>query len=146
MCLLALGLFVCVCLALATADALAANPVTPVISPPVGTGSTVFRVAFRAGESVNAGFGTYYEVRVKTSAGGGCKSREVDYEVLAPRGRRLTFSFDPGRRKWCGGSWSGAVYWVRDRTLTGGCSGSGCVTRERVGRFSFRVNAPHSLP
>jgi hypothetical protein len=104
-------------------------------------------VVFDAGDSVDAGFGTYYEVVVKTSAGGGCQSRAVDYEVLAPRGRELRFVFAPGRTPWCGGDWSGTVNWVFDRTLTpDGCSGSGCVTRERVGSFSFHVNAPHPPP
>jgi len=134
----ALGLFACACLSLAPAGASAANPVTPVTSS-VDRGSRVFRVAFRAGESVNAGDGTYYEVVVKTSAGVGCASRAVDYEVMAPRGRRLKFVFTRGRRPWCRGRWSGSVYWVRDRSLTGECAGSACVTRTRVGRFSFRI-------
>jgi hypothetical protein len=143
--LLAPGLLLCVCLALAPADALAARPVKPVMSASVGTGSTVFRVVFRAGDTVNAGYGTYYEVRVKTSAGDGCRSRQEEYEVMARRGTRLTFVFNPGRRQWCGGRWSGSVYWVRDRNLSQDkCTVSPCVTRRRVGKFSFRVSGPHS--
>jgi hypothetical protein len=143
--LLAMGLLLCVCLALAPAGALAANPVTPVIAS-VATASTVFRVTFRASESVNAGLGTYYEVVVKTPARSGCKSRDVEYEVMAPRGRRLKFVFNPGRRQWCGGRWSGSVYLVRDQHLSvGGCTASPCITHERVGTFRFRVKAPHRL-
>jgi hypothetical protein len=139
----AIGLVLCACLALAPADALAATPVKPVISS-VATASTAFRVAFRASESVNAGMGTYYEVVVKTPARSGCKSREVEYEVMAPRGRRIKLVFNPGRRKWCGGRWSGSVYLVRDQQLSpGGCTAPPCVTHERVGKFGFRVNAPH---
>jgi hypothetical protein len=145
--LFALGMFACACVALAPANAFAANPVTPVVSPSVGTGSTVFQVDFRAGDSVNAGNGTYYEVRIKTSAGAGCLSRDVEYEVLAPRGRLLTFFFNPEGRQWCGGSWTGTAYWVRDRNFDqGGCPAPPCVTRELVGTFSFRVDAPHPPP
>jgi hypothetical protein len=139
--LLALGLFACACLALAPANALAARSVKPVISPSVGTRSTVFKVVFRAGDSVNAGNGTYYEVRVKASAGSGCVRSQNEYEVLASRGERLTLVFNPGRRRWCRGSWSGAAYWVRDRALSpSGCTASPCLTRNRVGKFGFRVN------
>jgi hypothetical protein len=127
---------------LAPADGLAADPVTPHISS-VARASKVIRVAFRASESVNAGLGTYYEVVVKTPARGGCKNRDVAYEVMAPRGRRLKFAFDPGRRLWCGGRWSGSVYLIRDEKLReGGCKVSPCVTRERAGGFSFRVSSP----
>jgi hypothetical protein len=117
------------------------------VSPSVGTGSTLFQVTFRAGNSVNAGDGTYYEVRIATSAGGGCRSRDVEYEVLAPLGRKLTFSFNPEGRQWCGGNWDGKVYWVRDRNFDqGGCPASPCVIRDLVGTFSFRVDAPHPPP
>jgi hypothetical protein len=128
------------CLALAPADALAARAVTTTVSPSVGSSSTVFRVSFRAGNSVDGGNGTYYEVRVKTSARGRCRSGSAQYEVFATRGQRLTFSFVPGHRRWCRGSWTGTVYWVRDRNLeSGGCSRSPCLTRDRVDTFKFRV-------
>jgi hypothetical protein len=134
------GFLLCACLALAPADALAARAVTTTVSPSVGSSSTVFRVSFRAGNSVNGGDGTYYEVRVKTSTRGTCRSGAAQYEVFATRGQRLTFSFVPGHRRWCRGSWAGRVYWVRDRNFnSGGCSRSPCVTRDRVSMFNFRV-------
>src|SRR5436190_652289 len=139
------ALAICAACMLAAPDsATAAAPVSPRVSPPAGLRKGDYRVIFRAGDSVNAGNGTYYEVKTRTAGERGCIHSATGYDVLASKGRRVVIVLSHARTPWCLGQWKGTVYYVVDRSLSGSCSGRGCITSTRVG--TFRYGVVESLP